>query len=96
MGATPRIQFYLGANSPQGFYSIYEQLLAPGPVEDYFLLKGGPGCGKSTLMRRVGKAMEEHGICRHFQSDFSFDYIPPVSFFISVYFHENFLYMFHI
>ena len=61
MGATPRIQFYLGANSPQGFYSIYDQLLAPGPVEDYFLLKGGPGCGKSTLMRRVGKAMEEHG-----------------------------------
>lgn len=62
MGATPRIQFYLGANSPQGFYSIYDQLLAPGPAEDYFLLKGGPGCGKSTLMRRVGRAMEERGL----------------------------------
>ena len=62
MAVTPQVRFYLGANSPTGFYSLYDQLLSPAQAEDYFLLKGGPGCGKSTLMRRVAQAMEERGL----------------------------------
>lgn len=62
MADNPQVRFYLGANSPSGFYSLYDQLIDPAQAEDYFLIKGGPGCGKSTLMRRVGRAMEEHGL----------------------------------
>lgn len=62
MAAGPQVRFYLGANSPSGFYSLYDQLIDPAQAEDIVILKGGPGCGKSSLMRRVAKAMEEHGL----------------------------------
>ena len=60
--AQPNIRYFLGANSPTGFYSLYDQLIDPAVAEDIFILKGGAGCGKSSLMRRVGKAMEDKGL----------------------------------
>ena len=62
MHAVPQVCFFLGANSPTGFYSLYDQLIDPARAEDIFILKGGPGCGKSSLMRQVGAAMEERGL----------------------------------
>ena len=62
MAAEPLVQFYLGANSPSGFYSLYDQLIDPALAEDIFILKGGPGCGKSSLMRKVAAAVEERGL----------------------------------
>ena len=61
MADRPQVRFFLGANSPAGFYSLYDQFMPPEETEDYLLIKGGPGCGKSTLMRRVAEAMEEAG-----------------------------------
>lgn len=55
----PKVSFFLGANTPTGFYSLYDQMLPPGQARRVFLLKGGAGCGKSSLMRRVGAALEE-------------------------------------
>ena len=54
------VYFFLGANSEEGFFSLYDQLLG-GRLDDLMILKGGPGCGKSTFMRRVGAAMERAG-----------------------------------
>ena len=54
------LHFFLGANSGEGFYSLYDQLLN-GRFDDLLILKGGPGCGKSTFMRRMGAAMEQVG-----------------------------------
>ena len=62
MAAEAQVRFFLGANAPTGFYSLYDQLIDPAEAEDIVILKGGPGCGKSSLMRRVGKAMEERGL----------------------------------
>lgn len=62
MAAEPLACFYLGANSPTGFYSLYDQLIDPAHAEVIFILKGGAGCGKSSLMRRVGHAMAERGL----------------------------------
>ena len=62
MQTEPKVCFYLGANSPGGFYSLYDELLRPEEARSIYILKGGPGCGKSSLMRRVGAAMEEHGL----------------------------------
>ena len=57
----PSVQYFLGANSPQGFYSLYDQLISPERARAVYILKGGPGCGKSTLMRRVAARAEEAG-----------------------------------
>ncbi len=51
------ISYFLGANSSRGFHSLYETLLTP--ERQTIILKGGPGCGKSTFMRLVAKAAEE-------------------------------------
>ena len=48
------VQYFLGANAPGGFYSLYDQLIVPETAKAIYILKGGPGCGKSTLMRTVG------------------------------------------
>lgn len=58
----PKVCYFLGANSPTGFYSLYDQLIDPATAEDIFILKGGAGCGKSSLMRKVGRAMEDKGL----------------------------------
>ena len=61
MDSSPRIQYFLGANSPSGFYSLYHELLPAEQARSIYILKGGPGCGKSTLMRRVAALAEEAG-----------------------------------
>lgn len=61
MQAKEKIRYFLGANSPQGFYSLYDQLIDPAQARAIYILKGGPGCGKSSLMRRVAQLAEEAG-----------------------------------
>lgn len=50
---TTQTQFFLGANTPEGFHSLYGQLLPSEEAHGIFILKGGAGCGKSTLMRQI-------------------------------------------
>lgn len=57
----PKVTFFLGANSPSGFYSLYDQMLDPDTARRVFLLKGGAGCGKSSLMKRAAAALEDVG-----------------------------------
>lgn len=52
------LHFFLGANTPQGFVSRFDQLADPSDGWREFIIKGGPGTGKSTLMKRVAKAFE--------------------------------------
>ena len=53
------LRYFLGANSPRGYVSRFDQLGEPGEWRCW-LVKGGPGCGKSTLMAQVSRAMEPH------------------------------------
>ena len=46
-------RYYLGSNTHKGFYGLYEEAIAP--LDRVFLLKGGPGTGKSSLMKKVMK-----------------------------------------
>ena len=48
-----------GNNSSRGFYSYYESGLSG--MERIYILKGGPGTGKSSLMRRLGEAFLTRG-----------------------------------
>lgn len=53
MPETKPCQFFLGANTPLGFYSLFDQLEDPTQPWHSFLIKGGPGCGKSSFLRRA-------------------------------------------
>lgn len=57
-----QLRYFLGANSPAGFYSLYHELLPEEEAEAVFYLKGGPGCGKSSFLRRVAQRAEEGGL----------------------------------
>ncbi|MFD1738459.1 PRK06851 family protein [Bacillus salitolerans] len=51
--------YYAGSNSSQGFYSLYEEALKG--LNRLYILKGGPGTGKSTFMRKLGLVMMDKG-----------------------------------
>ena len=53
--------YFLGANSELGFYSLYDQFCSD-TNDTLHIIKGGPGTGKSTFMRRIGKAAEDRGL----------------------------------
>ena len=48
-----------GGNTPKGFYSLYHEGLTG--LNRIFILKGGPGVGKSTLMRELAELMLDSG-----------------------------------
>ena len=50
------VRIFLGANSGEGFFSLYGQLLGTR-FDDLLIIKGGPGCGKSSFMRAVAKKL---------------------------------------
>jgi hypothetical protein len=52
--------YYAGGNTAKGFYSLYDSALED--LDRLFILKGGPGTGKSTFMKRIGEQMENKGI----------------------------------
>lgn len=53
--------FFLGANSADGFYSLYDGLVDQERGEFLWVIKGGPGCGKSSFMKKLGAAAELAG-----------------------------------
>ncbi|ARK30609.1 PRK06851 family protein [Halalkalibacter krulwichiae] len=54
------INYYAGGNTAKGFYSLYDNALQD--LERIFILKGGPGTGKSSLMKTVGEEMVNKGL----------------------------------
>ncbi|MGI6649806.1 MAG: PRK06851 family protein [Bacillota bacterium] len=50
---------YPGGNTVRGFFSLYDSALQN--LQRLYILKGGPGTGKSTLIRQVGLAMVDRG-----------------------------------
>ncbi|MBQ4544132.1 MAG: hypothetical protein II996_00995 [Oscillospiraceae bacterium] len=53
--------FFLGANSGHGFHSLYKELIDLKKAKAVYILKGGPGSGKSSLMKKVAKKAESLG-----------------------------------
>lgn len=50
-----------GGNTSSGFYSFYDQIIEADSAARIFILKGGPGVGKSTFMKGLGKDLLEIG-----------------------------------
>ncbi len=55
-------QFFLGANTGAGFVSLYPEFTDPDRGAFFWYIKGGPGNGKSTLMRRAAECAESAGL----------------------------------
>ena len=54
--------WFLGANAPKGYYSKFDQLFFAMPKGRCFLLKGGPGTGKSTVLKKTAAVLEKKGL----------------------------------
>lgn len=54
--------YFLGANSRYGFYSLYDNFIDFKKGDFLWVIKGGPGCGKSSFMKKIGKAAAEKGL----------------------------------
>lgn len=58
---------FASANGYSGFRSYFDEIFGIFSFERIFVLKGGPGTGKSTLLRRIGKKYRELGMrCEDF------------------------------
>lgn len=53
--------FFLGANTPVGFYSLFSELYEPENGWRLYIIKGGPGTGKSTIMKKVAAECDRRG-----------------------------------
>ena len=53
--------WFLGANAPKGYFSRFDQLFSESPNGKCFLLKGGPGTGKSTMLKKIASVLNEKG-----------------------------------
>jgi len=50
-----------GNNTPNGFHSYYHYILPQTDANHIFCLKGGPGVGKSTFMKKIGNRLQTRG-----------------------------------
>ncbi len=55
------ISYFLCANSTGGFYSLCDEITKSKDTKFIYIIKGGPGCGKSSFMKKVGKGIESLG-----------------------------------
>lgn len=53
------LNYFAGGNTSKGFYSLFDSNLAN--LERLFILKGGPGTGKSYLIKKVGREWKKRG-----------------------------------
>ncbi len=54
-------QFFLGANSGEGFYNCFQEIYKPNAGDRLYIIKGGPGMGKSSFMKRMSLFMASLG-----------------------------------
>ena len=53
--------YFLGGNTGKGFYSHFNYIISQQDATRIICLKGGPGTGKSSLMKKVGKYYVDKG-----------------------------------
>lgn len=55
------VSFFFGANNHSGYCSLFGELYNPYEKGTHLILKGGPGTGKSTLIRKIADKLENKG-----------------------------------
>jgi len=76
------LRYFLGGNTCRGFYSLYDSFVSLADGTFLWIIKGGPGCGKSSFMKLIGSAAEkaglnvEYAVCSGDPSSLDGVYIP--------------------
>lgn len=52
---------FAGGNTSLGFFSYFDNIITQQQANRIFIIKGGPGAGKSYFMKRVGRKMQDMG-----------------------------------
>lgn len=52
---------FIAANTAKGFFSFFDELLYSDDTNKVYLIKGGPGCGKSTFMKKIAEDFKKKG-----------------------------------
>lgn len=55
-------EFFLASSTTEGFFSVFKDLYNPDKDWFCYILKGGPGTGKSTIMKKINLKAIENGI----------------------------------
>ncbi len=55
------VSFFFGANNKIKYCSLFDDLYNPYEKGTHLILKGGPGTGKSTLMKKIAQKLENKG-----------------------------------
>ena len=63
--ATGEDAFFVASNSANGFCSYYEECFGDAKISRVYVIKGGPGTGKSRFMRDVSDYAVTRGWERH-------------------------------
>lgn len=48
---------FAGNNTSKGFYSFFDSIFTPEDLNHFYILKGGPGVGKSSFMKKFAAEM---------------------------------------
>jgi len=59
------LEYFPGGNTPFGFYNYFDFILPAADANRRIFLKGGPGTGKSTLMKTIAAALIRNGYTVH-------------------------------
>lgn len=59
MSSSKNIRFLLGSNTKRGFVPLFDELRNPLGGKRLYIIKGGPGSGKSSLMKKIIKTLSE-------------------------------------
>lgn len=67
MTTEKKMRYFFGTNSAEGFFAFREEYLPPAERRRVCILKGGPGTGKSGLMKKVAALGEAAGfVCEYY------------------------------
>lgn len=55
-------RYFPGANTPQGYVSLFDDIISWPDANKIFIIKGGPGVGKSTLMKKLARSLHKENI----------------------------------
>lgn len=54
-------RMFAGGNTSRGFFSYFDNIIDQEEAERIFILKGGPGTGKSAFIKKIGTEMADRG-----------------------------------
>ncbi len=55
------VSFFFGANNKKSYSSLFSELYDSKKEGNHYILKGGPGSGKSTFMKKTANELEKRG-----------------------------------